>query len=167
MDKAGFSGMDGRTTIFDYWAPDTLTRLYNDGKWDDARLTKDESELRAFYSTLLRICNKEHAVRDGKFFDLLYVNPQASDFNPHRQYAFLRSDVKDAILVVTNFTDQPLYTAVNIPQHAFDYMELKAQDGIKVKDLLSGQTFNVNLHPDTPVRITVPAQSGIILKWKI
>ena len=167
MDQEGFSGLDGRTTIFDYWAPDTLTRLYNDGKWDDARLTKDESELRAFYSTLLRICNKEHAIRDGKFFDLMYVNPQASDFNPHRQYAFLRSDGKDAILVVTNFTDQPLYTAVNIPQHAFDYMELSEKDGVRVKDLLSGQSFSINLHPDTPVRFTVPAQSGIILKWKI
>ena len=167
MDQEGFSGLDGRTTIFDYWAPDTLTRLYNDGKWDDARLTNHERELRAFYSTLLRICNQEHAVRDGKFFDLMYVNPQSSDFNPHRQYAFLRSDGKDTILVVTNFTDQPLYTAVNIPQHAFDYMELKVQDGVKVTDLLSGQTFQANLHPDSPFHVTVPAQSGVILKWKI
>ena len=167
MDQEGFSGLDGRTTIFDYWAPDTLTRLYNNGKWDDARLTNDERELRAFYSTLLRICNHEHAVRDGRFFDLMYVNPLSESFNPHKQYAFLRADGKDAILVVTNFIDQPLNTTVNIPQHAFDYMELKAQDNIKVKDLLSGQTFNVNLHPDTPVRITVPAQSGVVLKLRI
>ena len=167
MDREGFSGLDGRTTIYDYWAPDTLTRLYNDGKWNDERLTADERELRHFYSTLLGICNKENAIRNGKFFDLMYVNPQSSDFNPHRQYAFLRSDGKDAILVVTNFTDQPLYTAVNIPQHAFDYMELREKDGVKVKDLLSGQTFNVNLHPDTPVRVTVPAQSGVVIKLRI
>ena len=166
MDQEGFSGLDGRTTIFDYWAPDTLTRLYNDGHWNDARLTDSERELRAFYSTLLRICNKENAIRDGKFFDLMYVNPQSSDFNPHRQYAFLRSDGHDAILVVTNFTDQPLYTAVNIPQHAFDYMELRESNGTTVKELLSGQTFKANIHPDTPIRITVPAQSGVILKWK-
>ena len=165
MDREGFSGLDGRTTIFDYWAPDTLTRLYNDGKWNDERLTADERELRHFYSTLLGICNKENAIRNGKFFDLMYVNPQSSDFNPHRQYAFLRSDGKDVILVVTNFTDQPLYTAVNIPQHAFDYMELKEKDGVTVKELLSGQTFKANIHPDTPIRVTVPAQSGVILKW--
>ena len=166
MDQEGFSGLDGRTTIFDYWAPDTLTRLYNDGKWDDARLTSQERELKAFYSTLLNICNQEKAVCEGKFFDLMYVNPQSSDFNPHRQYAFMRSDEHDAILVVTNFNDQPLYTAVNIPQHAFDYMELKERDGVTVKELLSGQTFKANINPNTPIRITVPAQSGVILKWK-
>ena len=165
MDQEGFSGLDGRTTIFDYWAPDTLTRLYNDGHWDDKRLTAPERELRDFYSTLLRICNQENAIRSGKFFDLMYVNPQSPDFNPHRQYAFLRSDGHDTILVVTNFTDQPLYTAVNIPRHAFDYMEMNEKEGVMARDLLSGQAFRINIRPDSAVRITVPAQSGIVLKW--
>ena len=31
MDEEGFSGLDGRTTIFDYWSPDTLRRWYNEG----------------------------------------------------------------------------------------------------------------------------------------
>ena len=167
MDQEGFSGLDGRTTIFDYWAPDTLTRLYNDGKWDDARLTLPERELRHFYYTLLCICSKEQSIKEGKFFDLMYVNPLSESFNPHKQYAFMRSDSKEAILVVTNFSDQPLSTTVNIPQHAFDYMELKEKDGVKVTDLLSGQTFLANLHPDSPIRITVPAQSGVVLKLKI
>ena len=167
MDQEGFSGLDGRTTIFDYWAPDSLTRLYNDGKWDDARLTRDERDLRAFYSTLLRICNQEHAVSDGRFFDLMYVNPMSESFNPHKQYAFMRSDSHDAVLVVTNFSDQPLNTTVNIPQHAFDYMELKERDGITVKELLSGQSFKANIRPDSPIRITAPAQSGVVLKWQI
>ena len=112
MDQEGFSSLDGRTTIFDYWAPDTLTRLYNDGHWDDARLTDSERDLKAFYSTLLRICNKEHAISSGKFFDLMYVNPYSESFNPHKQYAFMRSDGKDTILAVTNFSDQPLSTTV-------------------------------------------------------
>ena len=166
MDQEGFSGLDGRTTIFDYWAPDTLTRLYNDGHWDDARLTDSERDLKAFYSTLLRICNKEHAISSGKFFDLMYVNPYSESFNPHKQYAFMRSDGKDTILAVTNFSDQPLGTAVNIPQHAFDYLELKEKNGVSVKELLTGQTFKANIHPDTPIRITVPAMSGIVIKWK-
>ena len=166
MDQEGFSGLDGRTTIFDYWAPDTLTRLYNDGHWDDARLTDSERDLKAFYSSLLRICNKEHAISSGKFFDLMYVNPYSESFNPHKQYAFMRSDGKDTILAVTNFSDQPLGTAVNIPQHAFDYLELKEKNGVSVKELLTGQTFKANIHPDTPIRITVPAMSGIVIKWK-
>lgn len=30
MDKEGFSGRDGRTTIFDYWSPETLTHAYQE-----------------------------------------------------------------------------------------------------------------------------------------
>jgi len=167
MDQEGFSGLDGRTTIFDYWAPDTLTRLYDNGKWDDALLSDSERELRDFYTTLLRICNSEESIRSGKFFDLMYVNPVSTGFNPHRQYAFLRSDGNDAILVVTNFTDQPLDTAVNIPQHAFDYLELKENEHVTLQDLLSGHTFRSCILPDSPVRLRVPAQSGVVLKWKI
>ena len=167
MDQEGFSGLDGRTTIFDYWAPDKLTRLYDGGKWDDALLTPAERELRAFYSTLLRICNKEKSVSDGKFFDLMYVNPFSPSFNPHRQYAFLRSDGKDALLVVTNFTDQPLNSSVMIPKHAFDYMELKERENVSMKELLSGHTFISDIHPDSALRIRIPAQSGVVVKWRI
>ncbi|MBQ9385671.1 MAG: alpha-amylase [Bacteroidaceae bacterium] len=167
MDQEGFSGLDGRTTIFDYWAPDTLTRLYDNGKWDDTLLTQDERELRSFYSTLLRICNQEKSISAGKFFDLMYVNPVSAGFNPHRQYAFLRSDGNEAVLVVTNFTDQPLDTAVNIPQHAFEYMGLKENEHVTLQELLSGHTFRSCILPDSPVRLRVPTQSGVVLKWKI
>ena len=167
MDQEGFSGLDGRTTIFDYWAPDTLTRLYDNGKWDDALLSDSERELRDFYTTLLRICNSEESIRSGKFFDLMYVNPVSAAFNPHRQYAFLRSDGKDAILVVANFTDQPLDTAINIPQHAFDYMGLKEQEHATLTELLSGHTFRSCILPDSPVRLRIPAQSGAVIKWHI
>ncbi len=167
MDQEGFSGLDGRTTIFDYWAPDKLTRLYDDGKWDDARLTDQECGLRRFYSTLLGICNRERSISSGKFFDLMYVNPLSPHFNPHRQYAFLRSDGKDAILVVTNFTDQPLNTAVVLPQHAFDYMELKTRENVTLKDLLTGQTFKSDIRPDSAVRMRIEPQSGVVVKWKI
>ena len=166
MDQEGFSGLDGRTTIFDYWAPDTLTRLYNNGKWNDERLTHEERELRHFYSTLLSICNKEKCISDGKFFDLMYVNPLSDSFNPHKQFAFMRSDGKDAVLVVTNFSEMPLNTTIAIPTHAFDYLELMAKDNTTVRELLSGQTFKANIRPDTPLRIMVPALSGVILNWK-
>ena len=96
----------------------------------------------------------------------MYVNPLSESFNPHKQYAFLRAYGKDTILVVTNFCDQPLNTTVNIPQHAFDYLELTPQDGVTVRELLSGQSFKADIHPDSPIRITVPAQSGVIIKWK-
>ncbi len=39
MDAEGFSGKDGRTTIFDYWHVDTIRRWRNKGKFDTDKLT--------------------------------------------------------------------------------------------------------------------------------
>ncbi len=167
MDSEGFSGLDGRTTIFDYWAPDKLRRLYNYGHWNDQLLTKEEIELRRFYTSLLNICISEKAISDGRFFDLMYVNPYSEEFNPHQQYAFLRSDGNCSLLVVVNFSDKPRLSAVKIPRHAFDYMGLKEKKGCHFSDLLSNQTMKADLHADLPIRLIVPALSGVILKWTI
>jgi glycosidase len=167
MDVEGFSGRDGRTSIFDYWAPDTLRRLYNRGKWDNELLTSDEKELKEFYTILLNICGKEKAICKGQFFDLMYVNPMSPDFNPHNHYAFLRSDNETAILVVANFGDKPTRSGIVIPAHAFDYMGLKEKKDCIFTDLLSGQTITADLSADRPVRVQIPALSGVVLKWII
>lgn len=167
MDSEGFSGKDGRTTIFDYWSPDKLRRLYNNGKWDNSLLTAEEIELKRFYSTLLNICNSENSISNGRFFDLMYVNPLSESFNPHRQYAFLRSDGRSAVLVVVNFSEKPLQSTVIIPRHAFDYLNLTEKRGGTFTDLLSGQTMKADLYADLPLRFIVPALSGVVLKWII
>ena len=167
MDSEGFSGLDGRTTIFDYWAPDKLRRLYNDGQWNDQLLTKDEIELRRFYTSLLKICTSEKSISDGRFFDLMYVNPYSEDFNPHQEYAFLRSDGKCSLLVVVNFGDKPLRSAVVIPKHAFDYMGLREKEGCIFTELLTGQKMKADLDADLPIRFNIPALSGVIFKWTI
>ena len=46
-DSEGFSGYDGRTTIFDYWSVGTLRRWYNEGNPDGSQLTPRERWLRA------------------------------------------------------------------------------------------------------------------------
>ena len=167
MDSEGFSGRDGRTTIFDYWSPDKIRRLYNGGKWDNQQLSDEEVELKNFYTTLLNICNTQKAISNGRFFDLMYVNPLSDNFNPHQQYAFLRSDGREALLIAVNFSEKPLRSAVVIPRHAFDYMKLKEKQGTVFTDLLTGQKMKADLYADLPVRFIVPALSGVVLKWTI
>jgi hypothetical protein len=144
-----------------------LRRLYNRGKWDNELLTSDEKELKEFYTILLNICGKEKAICKGQFFDLIYVNPMSPDFNPHNHYAFLRSDNETAILVVANFGDKPTRSGIVIPAHAFDYMGLKEKKDCIFTDLLSGQTITADLSADRPVRVQIPALSGVVLKWII
>jgi len=167
MDQEGFSGRDGRTTIFDYWAPDTLSRLYDNGKFNGKKLSSSEKSLKEFYNKLLNISKKEHCISSGGFFDLMYVNPLSDKFNPHKQYAFLRADSKNAVLVIANFSECDLQTETIIPQHAFDYLSITEGNGRTMTELLTGRKIKADLQPDRPIRCLVPAFSGIVLKFKI
>ena len=42
MDEEGFSGRDGRTTIFDYWTVDSISKWINGGKFDGKKLSVDQ-----------------------------------------------------------------------------------------------------------------------------
>lgn len=167
MDNEGFSGVDGRTTIFDYWSPDTLRRLCCGGTYSTKMLTERELKLQNFYTSLLKTATEEKAVAEGKFFDLMYVNPFSTDFDAYRQYAFLRGNGKEMILVVANFGELQTSSVITIPSHAFDYMCIPSVNSCKAKDLLSGETLTVPLLPDGKIRLTVPPLSGVVLKFEL
>jgi len=94
MDCEGFSGRDGRTTIFDYWMLDTLRRGY----FAPDALTAPELQLRSLYRAILHIAQGEKAITQGQFFDLMYANPQSIVFNSHRHFAFLRKHEDEVLL---------------------------------------------------------------------
>lgn len=168
MDEEGFSGKDGRTTIFDYWTIDTIRRWRNGGKFDGSNLSKEEKELQAYYTKVLSICNKEKAIREGAFFDIMYCNHGNQMMNEHRQYAFLRKEGHDLILVVANFDNNTTRTWIKIPEHAFECLNIPT-DGkpLATKDLLTGKKGECTLVPDGTVYVEVPAYGAKILKMKI
>lgn len=162
MDKEGFSGLDGRTTIFDYW---TVASLYN-GYVNRRKLTSDEKRLQKAYSAILNIAKKEKAVSEGMFFDLMYVNPKSDIFDSHRQYAFLRKADNEVLLVVVNFSDSDVTCGVNIPRHAFDYMQM-AEKSVNATDLLTGDTVMLPLKADSAVELNIPAYGARIYKFLV
>ena len=153
MDREGFSGNDGRTTIFDYWSVDTLCRAAQ------KKLTVDEQQLFDIHKKTMLIARKEKAVSDGAFFDLMYVNGHLQ-----RQYAFLRKADNDLLLVVSNFDDQDVDVDVNLPAHAFDYLKIKECTAMAT-DLLSKEKLSMMLRPDGAVRMNVGARSARV--WKV
>ena len=167
MDAEGFSGKDGRTTIFDYWMVDTIRRWRNEGKFDGRQLTPDEVSLQEFYSRVLTLCNTEKAIREGEFYDLMYANPRSEHFNPSHHYAFLRRKDDEVILIVTNFSNEDQKISVNIPQHVFEYYHLQEVDFIKAEGLLTRAPFNISFTSKTPTELLVPAHSGRMLKMKL
>ena len=154
MDKEGFSGNDGRTTIFDYWSVDTLIRAFG------RKLTKNEKALADIYNKVMNIARTEKAVTNGVSFDLMYVNGQY-----HRQYAFFRESASEVLLVAVNFEDLPQTMNVTIPAHAFDYLKLKEKDA-QATDLLTGEKLKLPLKRDGAVALQIPPLGAVILKFK-
>ena len=159
MDEEGFSGRDGRTTIFDYWSVDSLIHGYSSRR----QLTKEEKSIEATYKKVLNIATNEKAVTEGKFFDLMYVNPTSADFNADRQYVFLRSNEDDLMIVLANFSDESSDCKVNIPQHAFNYLNLK-KGIMEGTDLLNGEKITITLSDTDPLNLSVEAWSGRVIK---
>ncbi len=161
MDEEGFSGMDGRTTIFDYWTVDTINRWRNNGKFTHTKLTADEVELQAYYAKVLNICNSSEAVREGRFYDLMYVNPQLQ-----RQYVFFRHTEDETLMVVANFAQQQADVSLCIPTHLFEHFQLEETETCEWQDLLTGKTHISTFCADKPLKVSVPSLGGCVLKMK-
>ncbi len=155
MDREGFSGHDGRTTIFDYWSIDTLCRAA------EGTLSADEQSLRDIHVKTMQIARKEKAVSDGSFFDLMYVNGHLQ-----RQYAFLRRTEGELLLIVTNFHDEDVTVDIHIPAHAFDYLAIKEKKVI-ASDLLTKEKLAMSLKKDGNIRMNISANGGRVWKIKI
>ena len=142
MEAEGFSGRDGRTTIFDYWMLDE----------------PQTSPLKDTYKRILNIARSQKAVSEGLTFDLMYANTQY-----YRQYAFLRKAGKEMLLVVANFEDHPVELQLTVPDHAFDYLEIqeKAYDAV---DLLSDAQRPLVLIKGEPVSVKLEARGAVVLK---
>ena len=158
MDKEGFSGCDGRTTIFDYWSVDTMCRA------DEGKLTDDEKALADIYSRIMNFARTDKTV-SGQSYDLMYANPHSASFNPDRQYAFLRRSGRQLLVVVVNFDSLDRNIKLNIPEHAFEYLNLPDGKDIEGEDILTGASVAVRLSSQEPLSIIVPKNGAAILKF--
>ena len=162
MDAEGFSGRDGRTTIFDYWHVDTLDCLCHG---DLLTCTPEQQALYAYYNNIVKLCNSEAALREGTFYDLQYANYVADNgYNADRQYAFLRASGKEKMLIVANFADQDVHVGVRIPENAFAFMGLR-EGMCSAHDLLSGEMQTLELRKDGAAFVEIPANNAVVLKF--
>lgn len=157
MDEEGFSGRDGRTTIFDYWSLDKVARAY----YDTGELSSEERNLRNAYQKILCLARRERAISEGQVFDLMYVNQHIAD----KQFAFLRKYGMEVLLIVVNFADEAVECDINIPQHAFDFLKL-SEGMVYTTDLLTYHPHQTTIHPGKPVTVQVPANGGRVYKWR-
>lgn len=148
---SGFSGDDGRTTIFDYWGVPALQQWVNNGKYDGALLSDSQKALRAFYSKLFKIAGQSDAIINGKHYNF----PLGHD---SRGYAYLRYTEKERMLIVVNFDRaQSLEREINIPAEL-----LSGTKPASATELLNGAAVQIN---DQTIRVKVAPSAAQIIKF--
>lgn len=158
-DAEGFSGKDGRTTIFDYWSLDKMIRWNNEGNFDEQQLTSDEKQLRQEYIKALTFANREKAIVSGQFYDLMYANPNA------QAYVFMRGYENELLVVLSNFNAHPVQVKLNIPEEAYQFFKTTSTANKQLS------IFDDNLVTSTPFalnqEITVNPYNSKIVKFTL
>lgn len=148
---SGFSGDDGRSTIFDYWGVPALQQWVNNGKYDGALLSDEQKALRAFYTKLFHIAGQSDAIVSGKHYNLPLENN-------NRAYAYFRYTAKERMLIVVNFNrEQTFEAALNIPAEV-----LSTATAAAAKDLLNDSEVQIN---GQSIRVKVAPSAAQIIKF--
>ncbi len=160
MDEEGFSGRDGRTTIFDWWSVSSVRRLrkliksgeYRSGsvsKLVKGGLRKEEAEIFARFSEAVRLAASDAAIGKGTTYDLCYCNMSSDGFDKDRHFAFLRDYEDHTLLVAVNFSQYEAHMKLTIPEHAFEWM------GIPITE---------SMMPGKVIEVTVPPMDGKVIR---
>ena len=152
-EEEGFSGKDGRTTIFDWWSLKSLRALRkvissgayrSDRPWE-GDIAGYEAFFRRF-AEAVRFASKDDAVRIGTTYDLCYCNAASEGFDIDRHFAFLRDSEDETILFAINFSQAEARMKLFIPEHAFEWLEMPQTE---------------SLNTSVPVEVTVPPMDAV------
>lgn len=160
MYEEGFSGRDGRTTIFDWWSMGSIRRLrkviesgeyasMNVKRLVKAGMKEEEASIFVRFAQAIRFASKDEAITKGTTYDLCYCNASSDGFNRDRHYIFLRDYQEHTLLVAANFSNCEANIKVNIPYHAFEWMEIPQTD---------------SLNTSSSIDVKIPPMDGVILQ---
>ena len=160
MDEEGFSGKEGRTTIFDWWSIGSVRRLrkvIRNGEYESmspSKLTKagmkpEEAAFFCRFAQAVRFAASDEAIRRGTTYDLCYCNYSSDGFNKDKHFVFLRDFEEHTLLIAANFSQSECRMNITIPSHAFEWM------GIPVTE---------SVYPGSVIEITVPPMDAAVLQ---
>jgi hypothetical protein len=87
---------------------------------------------------LLHFRNEHSAIKEGKFYDLMWCNPWYMNFDPQFVYAFLRYSEAERLLVVVNFNRNEVRDVeVKIPHDALVLMGKRKANEFDMNDFAS------------------------------
>ena len=159
MEEEGFSGLNGRTTIFDWWSVSSIRRLrrviaageyrsLDPEKIAAAGMTAKEAAFFCRFAETIQTAAVDEAIGKGTTYDLCYCNSSADGFDKNRHFIFLRDFEDHTLLIAANFSQKEAKFSITIPEHAFEWMGIPETD---------------QLYPGKVIEITVPPMDGTII----
>ncbi|WP_455107102.1 alpha-amylase family protein [Porphyromonas sp.] len=157
MDTEGFSGRDGRTTIFDYWSLDKLQRL-EAGHYTTAQLTTEEARLLSDYQRLATYYT-DPIISSGAYYGLC---PEGE--GKAQVLSFVRSTSEGLYLVVANFA--PTIAKITLPLSADFFSTLGLSEGraYRATERLTGAVEFLCLTELAPLHFTLTPHALKVLR---
>ena len=141
MISEGFSGVDGRTSIFDWCSAPSVARMLKGKSYES------EKELLEYYQKLLTFAMGNKAITCGETFDLQYANYNNDLFDTNKCFVFARKysydntaenfhrggnelvtvniDKKDKlVLIAVDFSQSYSSGKVNLPEEMFRFWNI-------------------------------------------
>jgi len=158
MDAEGYSEVDGRSSIFDFWS------LKSVREW---LLGESNPEIRDIYKKLLNIALTEESVHSGEKYDLQYANPATSIYNPDHLFSFIRRGKDSFVLAVVNFSNNYYKAGVKIPYQALTYLNLPDNFLYKTENLLSHEKGEFFLSSYKYIDVEIGEYGVYLLKFSL
>lgn len=162
--EEGFSGDDGRTTIFDYWGVPQHQKWLNGGKYDGGGLADDQKALRQFYGDLLNLARTNPAVVLGDYFDLTHPNLHVGNISD-KVVAYIRAYGDEKLVIIAGFNPQPTSIRLQIPEAVRAALGLTDPTAFIGRDLLRSGA-EVGFDATFTCSVDVPPFGYYILKLK-
>ena len=76
----------------------------------------------------------------------------------------MRKYKNELLFIIVNFDSQLVDVAINVPSHAFDFLQIPQMESYQAVDLLTGAKEEISLLPYKATEVSVRGYNGKILK---
>ena len=160
----GFSGEDGRTTLFDYWGAPEFQKWVNGKKYDGALLSDEQKALRQFYGDILSLSRNNAAIFQGDYLDLTESNLGQKNFSD-RIVAYARVSGEEKLVIISSFNAKPEHVKLQLTPEVIAAFGLTVANQYVGRDLLRSGA-DIGLTAACSFEVDIPPYSSFILKIK-
>ncbi len=159
MDEEGYSGLDGRTSIFDYWSLSSLCRLGSD--FLGSKLSPQEQDTLHYHRLILKLAGQHIVFGQGGYHGINYL--QGEDYDHDRVLSFVRYTEGYVALVVASFADEPRHIKLRWSEELLQIVGISANTALSVENLVNGEKAVTTLSPWVNYRVDLAPKSVEIL----